>query len=129
MALDLWGDEAVVTAEVKKPKQRQRSVPERGIRRPSYLSESRDIDGWFRENMPQSLDECADLRKTLRTERRTGNYDSERIVAQTGRKLIRVRGPAGTVMIIGPAARKLFNQKISNRENYLQVIKAQFGVE
>ena len=127
MALDLWGVEIVV--ETPKKKQRRRAQSDSYIRRPAYCSENNDIDGWFRTNNPQTIAECEDVRKALRKKSQVGNYNADTHTAKTGTKLIRVKGPVSNVMIVSPAARKLFNRKLRNHEAYLEVLLNQFGSE
>jgi hypothetical protein len=126
VALDLWGQEIVV--EVPEPKPKRKRVAHRD-RRPVYCGENNDIPVWFRENMPQTLAECADVRQALRKKEQIGNYAADEYHAGTGRKLIRLRGPVSNVMIVSPAARKLLNRKLKNRESYLKVLLTQFGTE
>jgi len=125
MALDLWGVEIVVKERKKKNRQRTDSYR----KRPVYCSENNDIDGWFRENNPQTLAECEDVRKALRKKSQVGNYGADTHHARTGTKLLRVMGPVNNVMIVSVAARKLFNQKLRNREVYLETLLNQFGSE
>lgn len=127
MALDLWGVEIV--AKEPKKKNRRRIQPESYRKRPVYCSENNDIDGWFRENNPQTLAECEDVRKALLKKSQVGNYGADTHHARTGTKLTRVKGPAGNVMIVSAAARKYFNKKLRNREVYLETLLNQFGSE
>ena len=125
MALDLWGEEMVVEAPKKKP--RRKNV--QPYRKPAYCSESNDIDGWFRENMPQTLAECDDVRKALSKKSQVGNYEAGIFHARTGTRLVRVKGPVSKVMIVSAAARKYFNKKLRNHEVRLEVYLEQFGTE
>ncbi len=124
MALDLWGREIVV----EPPKKKIRRKEVQPIRRPVYCSESNDIEGWFRENKPETLAECEDLRKAIRRKATVGNYGADSHEARTGRKLLRVKGPVSNVMIVSPKARAHFNKRLRNREVYLEVIRDQFAV-
>ena len=125
MALDLWGKEIVVEAPKKKPRRKEVQP----FRRPAYCGENNDIDGWFRENDPQSLAECDDVRKALRKKSQVGNYEAGIFQARTGTKLVRVKGPVSNVMIVSAAARKYFNKKLRNLEIRLEVYLKQFGTE
>ena len=125
MALDLWGKEMVVAAPKKKPRRKEVQP----IRRPAYCSENNDIDGWFRENSPQTLAECEDVRRALLKKSQVGNYEAETFHARTGTKLVRVKGPVSNVMIVSAAARKYFNKKLRNLEIRLEVYRKQFGTE
>jgi hypothetical protein len=128
MALDLWGEEIVV-AEAPKKKQRRRAESDSYRRRPAYCSENNDIDSWFRENNPETLAECEDVRKALRKKSQVGNYGADSYIAKTGLKLLRVKGPVSNVMIVSAAARKYFNKKLRSREVYLETLLKQFGSE
>jgi len=125
MALDLWGEEVVVAAPKKKPRRKEVQP----YRKPAYCSENNDIDGWFRENSPQTLAECDDIRKALLKKSQVGNYEASTHHARTGTRLVRVKGPVGNVMIVSAAARKYFNKKLRNLEIRLEVYLKQFGTE
>jgi hypothetical protein len=125
MALDLWGEEVVVAAPKKKPRRKEVQP----YRKPAYCSENNDIDGWFRENSPQTLAECDDIRKALLKKSQVGNYEASTHHARTGTRLVRVKGPVGNVMIVSAAARKYFNKKLRNHEVRLEVYLEQFGTE
>ena len=123
MTRNLWTGEIIVEQPKKK---KPRWKPPQPIRRPAYTSENNDIVGWFRDNTPQTLEECDELRKALRSKKRHGKYDADVHEARTGRRLIRVKGPVGNVMIVSKKARACFNRKLRNREIYLEVLAAQF---
>src|SRR6267154_1213777 len=127
MALDLWGVEIIV--EQPKKKQRRRVQSESYRKRPAYCSENNDIDGWFRENNPQTLAACEDVRRALRKKSQAGNYEASIFHARTGTKLVRLKGPVSNVMIVSAAARQYFNKKLRNLEIRLKVYLKQFGTE
>lgn len=123
MALDLWGRERIV----EPPKKKVRRKPVQPIRRPIYCIENNDIEGWFRDNKPASMADVADLRKAMRIKKAVGKYNADSHEARTGRKMLRVIGPTSNVMIVSPAARRLFNKKLRNREVILEVLRDQFS--
>ncbi len=122
MAVGLWGREIVV----EQPKKKLRHKVAQPIRRPIYCIEGNDIDGWFRDNKPETLEECRDLRKAIRKKATVGRYGADSHEARTGRKLLRVKGPVSNVRIVSPKARKYFNKRLRNREIYLEVLRDQF---
>jgi len=118
MVLDLWGNEIAVNR------------PTRKMVQPDRWGRNYDIDGWFRDNMPQTSAECADVLKALRHESRFGDYESGTCYYRTsGREMVRLKGPSSAVMIVSVAARKYLSNKIRNRERYLKVLLDQFGTE
>jgi hypothetical protein len=123
MPRSLWGQE-IIPEPPKKKVRRQQSQP---VRRPAYCCESNDILGWFRDNKPDTLSECGDLKKAIRKKATVGNYGADSHEARTGRKLLRVKGPVSNVMIVSRKARAFFNKKLRNREVFLEVQSAQFG--
>ncbi|MCX7308932.1 MAG: hypothetical protein NTZ72_13725 [Afipia sp.] len=126
MARNLFTGELIVIEQPKKKARRKEVQP---IRRPAYCGESNDIVGWFRENTPQTLAECNDIRKALRLKKRVGKYDADVHDARTGRRLIRVKGPVSNVMIVSKKARAYFSKRLRNREIYLGVFAEQFGAK
>lgn len=122
MKLDFWGREIIV----EPPKKKLRRKEAQPIRRPVYCSENNDIEGWFRDNKPETLAECEDLRNAIRKKASVGKYGADSHEARTGRKLLRVKGPISNVMIVSPKARQHFNKRLRNREVYLEVCRDQF---
>ena len=90
MAVDLWGEEILVEEPTKKQKRRAESKSCR--RRPVYCSENNDIDGWFRENNPQTLAECNDIRKALLKKAQVDNYNAEIHYTRTEKRLVQSQG-------------------------------------
>lgn len=123
MPLDIFGRERII----EPPKKKVRRKVEQPIRRPVYCSENNDIKGWFQDNKPETLADVADLRKAMRTKKAVGKYNADSHEARTGRKMLRVLGPVSNVMIVSPEARKLFNQKLRNREVILEILRDQLA--
>ncbi|RTL73631.1 MAG: hypothetical protein EKK36_14240 [Bradyrhizobiaceae bacterium] len=126
---NVFTGEIVEEVIVKKPKPR-RVQPERRYysKRQRYVYGDNDIVEWFKLNAPETLAEVEDLRRALKTRKRAGKYDITIIFTQhTGRRLIKVWGPKGQVVIVSRKSRELFNKKLRNREVYLAVLRDQFG--
>jgi hypothetical protein len=125
---NVFTGEIVEEVIVNKPKARNVQPPRQYTRRSQYVYGDNDIVEWFKLNTPETLADVEDLRLALKKRKNVGRYAATTISTQhTGKRLVRVWGPKGVVVIVSRKSRELFNKKLRNREVYLEVLRDLFA--
>ena len=125
----LWGDES--PEEEPELIKKKKKPPSRNpfLRRNKPVNT--DIGQWFSENKPRTLQDCADLKKALRTKTTAtvGRYTVDVRGSTRAAEIKYVCGPAGEVALKSVAARRLFNRRLASIEQIIEVYLKQFGTE
>jgi hypothetical protein len=125
---DIWGNEIV--PEPPKPKAKPKRKKKAEIDWNAFW-EGNDMVAWFQDNMPETITDCADLRKAMaEREEPVGKYSaSDYTTKTTGRAFLIVNGPVSRFIIVSPRARRLFNEKLRRHEERINIQTAQFKAQ
>jgi hypothetical protein len=120
---DIWGNEII--PEPPKPKAKRKKP---ATTKWNEFWANNDMDIWFRDNKPESPDECADLWQAMKKKQLVGNYSAaDYHTKTTGRTFLVVRGPVSQFIIVSSKVKRYFNKRLRRRGEYFKILAAQFS--